>query len=107
MVRGMSAARVVRGDAADRPAALLPVLGRALPGGPMSTLDKDYPIDRFMPALFWPMEQACRVRSRALKVLLMLLYVPWCVVFELVAFPLLVVSAVMEAWDEVNESPTK
>jgi hypothetical protein len=68
----------------------------------MERVMKDDPFDRFASVLFWPMEQARRVRNRWLKLSLILLYFPWFFTCLPVAVPLLFVSITMAVWDDVN-----
>ncbi len=64
---------------------------------------KEYPMDRFAPILFWPMLTASRVKSKPLKVLLVLLYVPWALALVPIMVPVLGVSIGWAVWDSVNE----
>jgi len=73
-------------------------VGCVLRGGGM----RDYPLDRFSPILFWPMEKARQVRSRLAKLLLVILYVPWAIALYPIMFVLLAVSVPMAIWDDVN-----
>lgn len=66
---------------------------------------KQYPLDRFDPVLYGPMELAMRVRSKLVKVCLCLVYPVWFVALMPIWFPLLLVSIVWAAWDSVNEPP--
>lgn len=63
---------------------------------------KDYPIDRFAPVTFWPMELATKVSSKLLKLLLVLVYFPWFLLMMPIMAPLLVISIAMAVWDDVN-----
>ena len=63
---------------------------------------KDYPIDRFSLVVVWPMETATRVKSKALKVFLILAYFPWFVACLPIIGVLLPVSVAMMIWDDVN-----
>lgn len=63
---------------------------------------RDYPVDKFMPVVFWPMTAAVRVSSKPLKVCLILLYLPWFVACTPLTAVLLAISIPMAIWDEVN-----
>lgn len=66
--------------------------------------DRDYPMDRFAPVLFWPMDAATRVRSKPLKLVLALSYFPWFILLMPVMMPILLISIAWSVWDEVNDA---
>ena len=65
---------------------------------------KKYPLETFEPVLFWPMDVAERVKSKAVKVLCIVWYPAWFILLLPMVVPLLVLSIAMEVWDDVNQS---
>jgi hypothetical protein len=64
---------------------------------------KKYPIDRLLPLVCWPMDAATRARRKSVKLLLVLSYVPWVVLWSPALAVALFVSIPWAVWDDVNE----
>jgi len=69
----------------------------------MSTVVKDYPFDKFLRVVVWPMERARTAQSKSVKALLLIAYVPWVFLCIPIMFPALFISLGMAIWDDVNE----
>lgn len=64
---------------------------------------KQYPFDRMIPFILWPMDAVQGTTSIALRVLVMTLGTVWAIAAMLLSFPVLAVSVAMQLFDSLSE----